>query len=51
MQSAYERSRDFRSKIIELAEEGGVNWETIARTFIVQCSQDENESVFDELTS
>lgn len=50
MPSDYEKSRDFRSKIVQMVEDDqSVTWEMVAMCFIVQGSQDDNESVYDEL--
>lgn len=39
-----------RCKLIELAEEGLLTWETIAREFIVFNSEDDCQDVLDTLT-
>ena len=38
-------SRDYTNKITEMAEEGAVSWETIAREALERMSEDEVESM------
>ncbi|CAB4147521.1 hypothetical protein UFOVP431_34 [uncultured Caudovirales phage] len=43
-------TRDPRSTLVELAEEGRFSWEIIAREFIQANSKDEVQDVLDTLT-
>ena len=46
---ARRQSQDPRSVLVELAEDGTLSWETIAREFIVANSKDDVQDVLDVL--